>query len=305
MPLADRDYMRDPQGMPWSMTARLLALYLGTFALQCLNEVYLRSPLESWLALTAPGLRSGWLWQVFTYQFLHADLLHVVFNSIAFWWLGRFAEEALGVGRFLLLLLGGGVAGGILQGVLMVLFPAHFGTVVFGASAGVAALFALFALLQAEAEVRLYFILPVRARTLLWISLAVAGFFTLVPSPRSGIAHAAHLGGLLAGLAFVRLGWHHDYQPLPGMEWWRNFRSARTGRVRRIPLPRPNPVAFPAVSTARPRQPPNPNPPLPAAEFISREVDPILEKIAAHGIQSLTDREKQILEAARQRITRR
>ena len=41
------------------------------------------------------------------------------------------------------------------------------------------------------------------------------------------------------------------------------------------------------------------------AEFISREVDPILEKISAHGIHSLTEREREILEAARSKMARR
>ena len=40
-------------------------------------------------------------------------------------------------------------------------------------------------------------------------------------------------------------------------------------------------------------------------QFISREVDPILDKISAHGIQSLTPRERQILEAARAKMERR
>jgi hypothetical protein len=44
---------------------------------------------------------------------------------------------------------------------------------------------------------------------------------------------------------------------------------------------------------------------LPAGEFISREVDPILEKISAQGIHSLTERERQILEAARSRMAKR
>jgi hypothetical protein len=44
---------------------------------------------------------------------------------------------------------------------------------------------------------------------------------------------------------------------------------------------------------------------LPPAEFISREVDPILEKISAHGIHSLTDQEREILEAARSKMARR
>jgi hypothetical protein len=44
---------------------------------------------------------------------------------------------------------------------------------------------------------------------------------------------------------------------------------------------------------------------LPPAEFISREVDPILDKISQHGIQSLTDRERKILEAARSKMAKR
>ena len=44
---------------------------------------------------------------------------------------------------------------------------------------------------------------------------------------------------------------------------------------------------------------------LPSEEFISKEVDPILDKISAHGIQSLTDRERQILQAARAKMSKR
>jgi len=44
---------------------------------------------------------------------------------------------------------------------------------------------------------------------------------------------------------------------------------------------------------------------LPSKEFISREVDPILDKISAHGLQSLTDRERKILEAARSKMAKR
>ena len=44
---------------------------------------------------------------------------------------------------------------------------------------------------------------------------------------------------------------------------------------------------------------------LPPSEFISKEVDPILDKISAHGIQSLTLRERQILEAARAKMGKR
>jgi hypothetical protein len=57
-------------------------------------------------------------------------------------------------------------------------------------------------------------------------------------------------------------------------------------------------------SAAWRRQAPPPGEDLPPAEFISREVDPILEKISAHGIQSLTPRERRILELARDKMRR-
>jgi hypothetical protein len=44
---------------------------------------------------------------------------------------------------------------------------------------------------------------------------------------------------------------------------------------------------------------------LPPEEFVSREVDPILDKISARGIQSLTARERRILETAREKMARR
>jgi hypothetical protein len=44
---------------------------------------------------------------------------------------------------------------------------------------------------------------------------------------------------------------------------------------------------------------------LPAEEFVSKEVDPILDKITAHGIHSLTERERRILEKARSKIGKR
>jgi len=44
---------------------------------------------------------------------------------------------------------------------------------------------------------------------------------------------------------------------------------------------------------------------LPPEEFLSKEVDPILDKISAQGIHSLTERERRILEAARQKMGKR
>ena len=132
-------------------------------------------------------------------------------------------------------------------------------------------------------------------------------FFTLVPSPSEGVAHAAHLGGLLAGVAWVKLGWHHDYNRLPWERWldaWQVRRSRRPVR-----LPRPSAVMASAISkrvAARKETRASGSSAVTGpTEFISKEVDPILDKIGAHGIHSLTDEEKQVLENARKRIKKR
>ena len=228
MGLADRHYMREDRRFgPLSATVIFMIVMVVVFALQCINDVYFHTRAERWLALTPECFRQGWLWQLITFQFLHAGFLHIAFNLITFWWIGRFVESVLGKKRFVVAMLGCGAAGGILQGFLMVLLPSRFGGEVVGASAGVSGLFAIFALLEKDSQVRLYFVLPVRAITLLWAFGIISLFFTVVPaSGTMGIAHAAHLGGLLAGVAWVNLGWHHDYVQLPWEGWsdrWRRW----------------------------------------------------------------------------------
>ena len=103
----------------------------------------------------------------------------------------------------------------------------------------------------------------------------------------SGKIASQHLGGMLAGIVFVRYAvhWH-----------WPRFR-----RVERQPLRRLVKVHS---------QQANPwdgekdviEEDLPPEEFVSKEVDPILDKISAQGIHSLTERERKILESARQKM---
>jgi len=283
--------------VPRTVTVWLMLVLVGVFALQCINDVYLRTPAEAWLALTDYGVRHGYAWQLLTFQFLHLDWLHLLFNLIGLWFFGHFVERVMGWRRFLFAYFACGALGGLLQGVLMLLFPAHYGSVMFGASAGVSGMFAIFARLESASEVRLNFLIPIQARTLLWFYIAFELFFTLVPSGRGGgIAHAAHLGGILGGIALVRLGWHHDFVPLPWVAWLQRRRH------RRHVAPPPRTLVAAGRGATREggwAQPAS------AEEFISREVDPILDKISAHGIQSLTPSERQTLEAARSRMDRR
>jgi hypothetical protein len=143
-----------------------------------------------------------------------------------------------------------------------------------------------------EITLLLFFFIPVslRARTLLWIVAGVALFGIIIPIGH--VAEAAHLGGIATGLAYI----HWIVQ---GSGWPSFSRSRPAARPRvLVTAPFPKKPFWQRSKTGEADD-------LPPAEFISREVDPILDKISQHGIQSLTERERKILEAARNKMAKR
>jgi membrane associated rhomboid family serine protease len=302
--LENRDYMREPEyrpsGFRWSATTILMVALVGLFMVQSIVDLRWGMPALERFYLTREALTSGYVWQFFTFQFMHGGLLHLAGNLLTLWFCGRFVENVLGIRRFLYAYFGAGIAGGLLQCILMVLFPVHYGTSVVGASAGTMGLLAIFCMLCAGSTIQLNFIFPIRADIFLWIVAGISLFFTLVPSSLGGgVAHAAHLGGLIVGFLWVKLGWHQDYMPLPWeglFSRWRRWRPME-GRQRKQELVRAAKVRAESWKRANPEAPE-----LPPAEFMSREVDPILDKISQHGIHSLTERERKILEAARKKM---
>jgi membrane associated rhomboid family serine protease len=295
--LDDRDYMRPrSSGWRWSLTTILLVVNAVVFLVQSFAEYYVRSfPVSEYFGLSAQGLLNGYVWQPITFQFLHAGLWHLLVNCVVIYFFGRPVEEMLGRRRFLGIYFGGGVVGGLLQVMASLLWPHHFGSGgVVGASAGAFGLVASFAMLAPEQPLTLllFFVIPIsmRAKFLLLFEVLLTLFGIVVPV--DNIAHVAHLGGILVGLGLTRWA-TRSFLP----DWPRAAPSS-SRRPRELARTRSG-----ARSVAAPRGPADA--PLPPAEFISKEVDPILDKISAHGFDSLTPREKRILEAASARIGRR
>jgi membrane associated rhomboid family serine protease len=308
--LENRDYMRQPEPYEprwsprlrwrWSWTVVLLMAYAGVFVAQLIaNHFAPGNPFfntrllttdagvsvePGWLPLSAEGLEQGYIWQLVTYQFLHAGWLHLIFNGWAIFVFGRALEDLLGGKKFLALVFSSGIVGGVAQVLVALAWPHYFGGPVVGASACAFGLVAAFATLFPEQELTLFlYFIPVqlRAKTLLFGSaaLAWAGFaFPRYIMP--GTAHAAHLGGMAMGWFFVRKILQCDWSRLEG-------------------------ILHPARKTLPTRPALEPLEKNPAGDFMASEVDPILEKISAHGIQSLTARERETLEKARAKIQRR
>ena len=281
--LEDRSYLREPSYLGGlSGTVKLMILLGVAFLLQNIDAVYIHSPLLPNLVLTASDVFHGQVWRLVSYQFLHGGLLHITFNLLALFCFGRSVETVFGARGLYAFFLLSGVAGGLMHVLAGSFMPAWAGPVV-GASAGTMGLLAAFCLMEPDGTILVYFI-PVKARYALIFSVGVSIFFTLVPG-ETHVAHGAHLGGLLAGMGFMRYG-------LPGAGWLGNLNLPRLFDWRsKRPSPGPRLIS-------------EPPPPVGSTDFISREVDPILEKISAHGIHSLTPEERKILETAQKRMSR-
>jgi membrane associated rhomboid family serine protease len=288
MALADRMYMRrDTTSRGWSPTIVILVLNIIVFFAEYANGPQSREAFLEYGALSLSGLRNGYVWQVITFQFLHGGLAHLLLNCLVLYFFGRPLEQMLGKPAFVKLYLLSGIIGGLFQIAFALLFSRAGGPVV-GASAGICGLIAAYAVLQPDSVIYVAFFLPVAARYFLPLMILLP-VVMMITSAQSEIAHAAHLGGTLAGAAFIWLGWHDA-------PFRFSFGALRSPRSRRLVK-----LRFPKKS----RSGDNPARFKDASEFISREVDPILDKIAAHGIHSLTEREKRILEAARQSMQKR
>lgn len=286
--LEDRYYMRSSSFQSRLTTTVLLILVnIAVFVAQLILEQFPSVHIMGYLELSLGGLKSGYVWQLVSYGFLHANLLHLLFNCWAIYVFGQDVEQALGRKSFLILYFASMIIGGLFQALAGLWFGGYFAAPVVGASAAAFGLAAAFALLFPDRLLLLFFVIPMRAKFV----LVLAGLLTLygLLRPSGGIAHAAHLGGMLAGLGFVRFGLNWNWR-------WPRLRRAGSQSPRRL-------VKVTSSSGRWGRSKPEPE--TPPEDYLSKEVDPILDKISAHGIQSLTERERRVLELARERMGKR
>ena len=242
------------------------------------------------------GLWDGAVWQLITYQFMHFTLWHVLMNMLGLYFIGKAIEELYGRSVLLKLYLLGGICGGLLETAFT--WHGHSPDMgIVGASGSVFALLSAltWAMPDRRLTLLLFFVLPItlKARTIFWGLFAITAFCIVFPS-RDGIAHGAHLGGFL-------LGWGFAHFVLLGgfslREWGPLARLSNKGSQRRKVVQVGTSRAFSssdnAIIDAEETT---------AEEFMEQEIDPILEKIYKEGIHSLTERERKILDEARNRM---
>ncbi len=168
------------------------------------------------LLVLQPGLEQvlSQPWTLVTVMFLHANEFHLFANMITLYFFGTAVEKSVGSKNFLKFYFASGIAASIgfvaFRNILSLLGQSGALGPAVGASGAVIAMFAVVAMLYPEAEVLLYFIVPMKIKTALY---AFGGFelFNLLTKVLGytlplvgGFASSAHLAGLAAGMWYGR-----------------------------------------------------------------------------------------------------
>ncbi len=217
-------------------------------------------------------------WQLITYGFLHlggpglGSLLHVGFNMLWLYWIGREFEETYGGQQLMAVYLLASPVGGLLS-ILAYSFAAGDPVIIHGASASVLGVITMVAVRFPQRRIWLLFFGPVRLVVLVIAFLA----FDILFGFGGDTAVVAHLGGALTGLVFVRL----EGRGMDLSSWTLRI-------VSEVPVQRSSGILRRLEKRLIVEESPDSD----------KSVDEILDKISDQGIDSLTRAERAALERA-------
>jgi len=196
------------------VTRTLLILNVAIFALQYVMGPFLLRWFALWPPASAqfPGAPGFEVWQLLTYGFLHGGLTHLFFNMFALYMFGGEIERLFGARRFVTYYLVCVVGAAIAQLVVISNIDSRPVPTV-GASGGVFGLLLAFGMAFPQRRIMLLFPpIPMPA----WLFVTLYGLLELylgVTGSGQGIAHFAHLGGMVAGFILL-LRWRGDRRAL-------------------------------------------------------------------------------------------
>ncbi len=205
------------------------------------------------------------LWQLITYLFLHFGLWHLVLNMLMLWMFGSVIENRWGSKRFLYYYLFTGIGAGLCS----IVFAYNSSAPVVGASGAIFGLLVAYAMMFPDSVILLFFIFPMKMK---YAAMVLAGINLLgaLSNPGGGIAYIAHLGGGLFGYLYLKnekIRLILSRYSLASIKDSLRRKRAYKKRIRE--------------------------------KYIDEQIDRILDKISAQGIESLTKHDKEILKKKR------
>jgi len=231
-----------------------------------LLQIIIGKSLIDWFGLHPFDVyKKFYIWQFLTYMFLHGDFLHILLNMFILWMFGCEVERYWGNKEFLKYYFICGIGAGLFH--LIFNMSSHIPVV--GASGAIYGILIAFAMLFPDRLVIL-FPFPIALKAKYWVIIFAALELTLGLSfGQSGVAHFAHLGGMVIGFVYLKFGWRislfgRDYVRKKKMEWELQQTIKKRQRIIRL----------------------------------RHEVDLILDKINEVGYENLSEKEKRLLKEA-------
>ncbi len=285
---SDRDYYRQRNAFGQSEVASIIKpLIIANIIVFLLQNMV--GGLTELLSLDFGSLRQLQLWRLGTYMFAHSkgNLFHILLNMWGLYIFGAPLERQIGPHRFLRLYIVSGLIGGFTWLVFNLSPVDSYYPSVIGASGSVFGTMMAAAMLAPNRQYMLLFPpIPVRLKTLVLVYGGLEIFNTLQRSPDNRVAHLGHLGGLIGGYLYVVFA-------VPG---WRGFKLSR------FLLDKINHWRLRYRWWRMEHAPPPRGSDGQADDDDELSIDDILDKIGREGLSSLTPREKQRLEKARNHL---
>ncbi len=277
MGLSDRPYSRNYERVsfgysltPWvkrlliANTAVYLLMMVGLLPFGWAVQVFGFSPAR---VLVHP-------WSPLTYMFVHGGFWHLFFNMLILFFFGPPLERAWGSDTFIHFYVVAGLGGALFS---VLFLPIVGQTNVIGASGALYGVLLAFALRWPNAPIYLWAVLPIKAKYFVG-ALAAIAIVTSFQGSGGGVANWTHLGGLVTAWIYLKYG---DRISVPIHRLRRRRRRSRSGLSVR--------------SGSGEGPPPRRRTGRPGADTLD-EVDRILDKIRASGIESLSESERHFLD---------
>jgi len=182
----------------------LLIVNVSVYALQMLGmyAVDRGNEIVQIFGLTPADAVGGlWVWQFVTYLFLHSTYApsHLLLNMLMLWMFGTDLERAWGTRPFLKYYFVCGIGAAIVT-----CFTFYYSTTI-GASGAVFGVMLAYALVYPNRQILLWFIFPMRS--IVFVMICVGIELLALRGMQDGVAHFAHLGGMLFGYLYLKRAW--------------------------------------------------------------------------------------------------
>lgn len=163
-----------------------------------------------WFGLVPYYVTHGYLWQIFTYLFLHGGVLHLALNLLFLCMFGADLERAWGARRFLFYYFLCGVGAGLVNVLVKTAMDPHgHGSALaptIGASGAIYGIMLAAAIVMPHSQVWV-FPLPVTVSMRVFIIAMIAiEFLGTIGSAGDNVSHVCHLGGIAVGYLYLRRG---------------------------------------------------------------------------------------------------